>query len=139
MHRTLGCGYVDRVYRRPLAFEFAERRIPFESEVAFPIEYKGRRTGVVYRLDFICFGEVVIELKALRSISGLEMAQTLNYLRASGLHRALILNFGSTRLEVRRLVWGPPKVPRSTEVKSTEDTEDTDKQDRQDRQDRRDP
>jgi GxxExxY protein len=106
VHRVLGCGFVERVYRRPLAFELTEREIPFESEVVFPIEYKGRRTGVVYRLDFVCFGEVVVELKALREISGLEMAQTLNYLRASGLKRALILNFGSSKLQVKRLLSG---------------------------------
>lgn len=56
VHRVLGRGFVERAYRRPLAFELAERKIPFESEVVFPIEYKGRRTGVVYRLDFVCFG-----------------------------------------------------------------------------------
>jgi len=70
-----------------------------------PIVYKGRRTGVSYQLDFVCFAEIVVELKALRLISGVEVAQALNYLRASGRKRALILNFGATQLQVTRLVW----------------------------------
>ena len=79
--------------------------VPFKEEVSLPIDYKGPRLRVSYRVDFICWGEVVIELKALQTIGPLEMAQALNYLRAAGLHRALVLNFGARSFQFKRVVW----------------------------------
>ena len=72
---------------------------------SLPIDYKGHRLKVVYRVDFICWGEVSIELKALHTIGPLEMAQALNYLRAARLHRALVLNFGARSFQFKRVVW----------------------------------
>jgi len=60
-----------------------------------------------FRADFICYGEVVVELKALKAISGVEESQMLNYLKATGIERGLLLNFGSPRLEVKRMVLTP--------------------------------
>ena len=104
VHTVLGSGFIEPVYRRPLMLEFAARTIPYVAEVRFPIIYKGQPTGVHYRADFLCYGEVIVELKAVRALTPVEEAQTLNYLKASGKKRALLLNFGSKSLQYRRFV-----------------------------------
>jgi GxxExxY protein len=88
-----------------LAVELDLRGIPFHHEAAFALRYKNRPLELRYRVDFVCFDAVVVEVKALRSITTIEEAQALNYLRAAGLDRALILNFGTRSLQYRRLVW----------------------------------
>lgn len=104
VHRLLGAGFLEAVYQEPLALEFGRQSIPLEREVALPISYKGQRLACAYRVDFICWGTVIVELKALAELTTLETAQGLNYLKASGLERALLLNFGTTRLTFKRLV-----------------------------------
>jgi GxxExxY protein len=106
VHRELGCGFHERVYRHPFAIELARRKVPHRAEVTFPINYKGQQLPVVYRVDFVCFGTILVELKALPSIGPLEHAQMMNYLKASKLQRALILNFGARSLQHRRIVFG---------------------------------
>ena len=101
VHTTLGCGFLEEVYRDALAIEFEFRGIPFEREVSLPISYRGRRLPRNYRVDFICRG-VLIEIKALDAISPVHVAQVINYLKASGRERGLVINFGATRLEYRR-------------------------------------
>jgi GxxExxY protein len=66
--------------------------------------YKGQPTGLYYRADFFCFGEIIIELKAVRSLGPVDEAQAINYLKVSKLKRALLINFGAKSLEWRRLV-----------------------------------
>ena len=105
VYNELGCGFLEGVYREPFGIELARRGVPFGQEVSLPIDYKGHRLKIGYRVDFICWGEVVIELKALHAIGPIEMAQALNYLRAARLNRALILNFGARSLQFKRVVW----------------------------------
>ena len=81
-----------------------KRNIPFEREVAVPVEYKGQRLQCSYRADFVCFKEVVVELKAINQLTGADDAQLINELKATGLHRGLLLNFGAPSLEYKRLV-----------------------------------
>jgi len=69
------------------------------------IRYKGQLLEKKYQPDFICFGEVIIEIKAISSLSGVEEAQLINYLKATGLHVGLIVNFGSKSLEHKRFVF----------------------------------
>ncbi|MEK6985337.1 MAG: GxxExxY protein [Candidatus Thermoplasmatota archaeon] len=102
VHRTLGSGFLERVYQQALAREFALRGIPFEREVELPIPYKGEPLDCLYKIDFLCYGEVLVELKALSSTGGVEEAQVLNYLKASRLDVALLLNFGAESLRTRR-------------------------------------
>ena len=66
------------MYRTPLELELLDRGIPFTREVQYPIVYKGRRTGIVFRVDLVCYGEVIVELKAMKQLSGAERAQTIN-------------------------------------------------------------
>jgi len=104
VHRELGCGFLEPVYQEALAIELEERSVPFAREVQLPVAYKGRQLSATYRIDFLCFGCIVVEIKALGALSGVEEAQVLNYLKASGLGLALLLNFGTTSLEYRRFV-----------------------------------
>lgn len=104
VHRALGCGFVDDVYRVPLEIELAARDVPCAPEVAFPVVYKGRRTGVTIRADFVCFGEIVVSVMAAPEIGAPGRTRARNQLRASGLSRALLLNFGARTLQVERMM-----------------------------------
>ena len=85
VHRQLGSGFLEVVYQEALAVEFQERGIPFEREIELPVVYKGRRLDCSYRADFLCFGSVVVELKALAEVTPREHSQVINYLKATRL------------------------------------------------------
>lgn len=105
VHRHLGPGFLEAVYQQALAIEFAARGIPFSSEVDLPVYYKGERLPCSYRADFVCYDNVIVELKALKAITGIEEAQLLNYLKATRLERGLLVNFGRQSLEFKRFVF----------------------------------
>ncbi|HEY6045655.1 MAG TPA: GxxExxY protein [Pyrinomonadaceae bacterium] len=104
VHRQLGCGFLEPVYQEALAIELSKRKIPFVREVRLPVFYKELRLNTPYRVDFICFHEVAVELKALAHLSGTEEAQLINYLKASGKEIGLLLNFGAPSLVCRRFI-----------------------------------
>lgn len=104
VHRELRSGFLEAVYQDALAVELGLRGIPFEREKLLHVTYKGGVLPSFYKADFVCFGSVLVECKALRSIGGAEEAQVLNYLRITRLTRALLLNFGAPSLEYKRLV-----------------------------------
>ncbi|HET6974823.1 MAG TPA: GxxExxY protein [Pyrinomonadaceae bacterium] len=104
VHRQLGCGFVEPVYQEALALELKSREIPFSRELAFPVSYKGQRLSKLYRPDFICFGTVIVELKALGFLSEVDNAQLINYLKVTGHDTGLLLNFGARSLQQRRFV-----------------------------------
>ncbi|HUR63284.1 MAG TPA: GxxExxY protein [Candidatus Thermoplasmatota archaeon] len=104
VHRKLGSGFLEAAYHQALAIEFGLQGVPFQREVPFAIFYEGRRLETEYRADFVCFGEVLVELKAHLGLGLPDTAQVVNYLKASGLEVGLLLNFGLGSLEHRRFV-----------------------------------
>jgi len=106
VHRQLGCGFLEPVYQEAFALELRTREIPYSRELKFPVSYKGQRLQNHYRPDFICFDSVIVELKALCSLSSVEESQLINYLKVTGYHTGLLLNFGARSLQQRRFVLG---------------------------------
>ncbi len=105
VHRELGCGFLEIPYQEALAQELNEGGIPFAREATLLILYKGRPLDCLYRADFICFGTIIVELKAIKTISSIEEAQLLNYLKATGHERGLLLNFGAPSLQIKRMIF----------------------------------
>jgi GxxExxY protein len=105
VHRQLGPGFLEAVYQEAFAIELADRGIPFQREAELPIDYKTRRLSCKYRADFVCYGEIIAELKATQALTGNDEAQMLNYLKATKLVRGLLFNFGRPSLEFKRLIF----------------------------------
>ncbi|MDH3975142.1 MAG: GxxExxY protein [Deltaproteobacteria bacterium] len=105
VHKELGHGFLEAVYQEALEQEFQVMRIPFEREKKLPVFYRGKPINAHYKADFVCFGSVIVELKALKQLSGIEESQVINYLKASGLNRSLLINFGAKQLEYKRIVF----------------------------------
>jgi len=99
----LGAGFLEAVYQEALEWELGGRRIPFAAQVPIPISYKGRTLAKAYIADFICFDQVIVEVKAIKQLTSLEEAQLLNYLKATGKPVGVLLNFGSPNLEWKRM------------------------------------
>jgi GxxExxY protein len=106
VHTQLGPGFLEPVYQEALAIELAIQCIPFVREAELAIIYKGEALACNYRADFICYSDVIVELKALAVLGGPQEAQVINYLKATGKQRALLINFGEMRLRYKRLVLG---------------------------------
>jgi GxxExxY protein len=102
--RNLGTGFSELVMTDALKIEFGLRGIPFQTEVPFPVSYKGHRLTHRFRADLVCFGLIIVEVKVSnRPVDGLA-AQLLNYLKASGLGCALLLDFSSSSMKARRFI-----------------------------------
>lgn len=105
VHRELGCGFLEAVYQEAFEKELQYQKVPYIREKKLPVSYKGEVLNTFYQVDFVCYRSVIVELKALKQLSGLEEAQVINYLKASGLHKALLINFGTQSLQYKRLVY----------------------------------
>jgi GxxExxY protein len=100
----LGTGFLEAVYQDALMKEFELLKLPFQREKEFYIHYKDFTLNKKYIADFVCYDKIILELKALDKLSGIHEAQLLNYLKASGLHLGIVVNFGDLRLVYKRIV-----------------------------------
>ncbi len=108
VHRELGRGFLEPVYQEALGREFAERRIPFEREASLLIRYKGVPLDKRYQADFLCFGKIILELKAVKELLPEHDAQLFNYLRATGFNLGILANFAPASLETKRIALTAP-------------------------------
>ena len=116
VHSELGRGFLEPVYQEALEWELQASSIPFERERALEIYYRGQVMRTTYRADFLCFTDIIVEVKALQRLSGSEEAQVINYLKASGLRKALLLNFGAFSLQHKRFILSEHPPQPSTEA-----------------------
>ena len=126
VHAQLGGGFLEAIYQEAFERELLLREIPCEREKPFTVTYKGKPLAKHYRPDFICYDSVVVEIKSVRQLGTADVAQVFNYLKVTGFHRALLINFGTAQLEYRRIAMdGSYKEPqiRKEEDKGTADKE----------------
>ncbi len=104
VYNELGCGFLEPVYHECLEIEFTTRGIPFVSKPKLRIDFKGQIIKKQYEADFICFDQILLEIKALSELIDNNTAQTLNYLNATRLPLGLLANFGHhPKLQYKRL------------------------------------
>ena len=99
----LGAGFLEKLYERALIEELRLRGIPSAAQTTFPVAYKGKHIGT-YAADLVVDGRLLGEIKCADQLSNEHLAQCINYLKASGLHLALLINFRKSRVEWRRVV-----------------------------------
>ena len=104
MNKTLGCGFLEPVYQEALSIEFKKQHIPFEKEKVLSIVYKDIELEKKYVADFVCYGKIIVEVKALSALISDHEAQLLNYLKATGYKLGLLVNFGEKSLKYKRMV-----------------------------------
>jgi len=94
VYRQMGCGFLESVYQECLEIEFRERSIPFVSQQDLQLFYKGRMLKQRFIPDFICYDQIIVELKAVKQVAPEHKAQVLNYLKASKMKLGILVNFG---------------------------------------------
>jgi GxxExxY protein len=101
VHRVLGAGFLEAVYQEALEIEFQRLGIPYEREKGLQINYDGVLLHQQYKADFLCYDNIIVELKAVTSFENIHRAQTINYLKATGCKLGLLINFGNQE----ELIW----------------------------------
>ena len=105
VYRQMGHGFLESVYQECLEKEFQQRGIPFGSQPEIKLSYKGQQLQQTYKPDFICYEEIILELKSVKEILPAHKAQVINYLKATNMKLGLLVNFGSyLKAKVLRLV-----------------------------------
>lgn len=105
VHRQLGHGFLEAVYKDALMFEFAKEGIPFQREKKYEVVYKSVVLPHCFYADFVLFDQVILEVKAMNGLVDEHIAQTINYLKVSGCKVGLLVNFGRDSLDYKRLVY----------------------------------
>lgn len=103
VHKELGPGYPEKIYQRALSEEFRKQEIPFSREEKFKVFYGGKEMGYEI-IDFCVYDKIAVELKAAREIIDLHSKQLVSYLKGKKLRLGLILNFGKSKLEIKRVI-----------------------------------
>lgn len=106
IHKTLGAGFLEIVYKDAFEYEYKNEDIPYEREKEYTILYKKAILPHKFYADFVVFDKVIVEVKAKEGgIAEEDYAQTINYLKCSGCKVGLILNYGKMKLEIKRVVY----------------------------------
>jgi len=103
VHRKLGAGFQEYIYHRSLETEFKLQRVSFDNEYEIKIFYKGEQIGL-RRVDFLVEKIIPVEIKAVSELTDTNLAQSKNYLEAGGIEIGLLINFGSSSLQFKRLI-----------------------------------
>jgi GxxExxY protein len=105
VYREMGCGFLEAVYQECLEKEFGKQGLPFVAYRELVLHYKGDPLAQTYKPDFICFEQIIVELKAVKELANEHRAQVHNYLKATGLELGLLVNFGHyPKAEIERIV-----------------------------------
>jgi GxxExxY protein len=104
VHRELGAGFLEAVYQEALILEFNNQGVPNRSQQEIDIYYKEKLLNKKYISDFICFEEIIVGLKTVEKLKSEHYAQVLNYLKATNCKLGLLINFGASSLEYKRIV-----------------------------------
>lgn len=104
VHSALGHGYLEAVYQEALEIELAERGIPFVAQQELDVVYKGKTLKHHYKPDLMVDGKVIVEIKAISALTDADIAQAINYLKATGYKVGLVINFAEKSLQWKRLV-----------------------------------
>ena len=103
VYNTLGCGFLESVYEEAMTLEFRLQNIEFERQKPLDVFYKGTKVKQ-FVCDFLVEGSVLVELKAIKELTPLETGQVLNYLKSTDLKLGLLLNFGASSLQYKRVI-----------------------------------
>jgi len=103
VHKALGPGFLESVYQKAMEIALCHRNIPFERQKDIVILYENEPVGL-HRLDLVVSNEIVVELKAVKAFEDIHYAQVKSYLKATGLHVGLLLNFNAVTLAIKRVV-----------------------------------
>ena len=104
VHNELGKGFLEAVYQEALAIEFSEKNIPFLKAEKINVFYKNQKLTKYYIADFVCYNELLLEIKALDAISSDNISKMLNYIKATGFDLGLIINFGDSKVQIKRIL-----------------------------------
>ena len=104
VHKELGSGFLEGVYQESLSIELKSLSIPFRKETELNIIYKGNQLNKSYFADFICYDKIIVETKAVSDLNKQHVGQVLNYLKATNSKIGLLVNFGSERLQYKRII-----------------------------------
>lgn len=104
VHNTMGNGFLESVYQEALMIEFYKQNIPYVAEQKLDIWYKEDKLTKFYTADFVCYNKIIIELKAIDAINDDHKGQVINYLKATNFKLGLLLNFGTPKMQIKRLI-----------------------------------
>jgi len=111
VYNSMGCGFLEPVYQECLKMELEDQEIAHVDQKELKISYKKRKLRKTYKADFVCFGKIIVELKAVSVLTDEHRAQVLNYLNATGMKLGLLINFGHyPKLEYERIVLERKKI-----------------------------
>jgi len=115
VYKEKGCGFVEPVYQECMEIEMRLQGILYVPQQALKLEYKGHQLVSKYTPDFICYGKIILELKAVTELADEHRAQVQNYLKATGYRLGLLVNFGHyPKIEFERIVAEQGRYSRST-------------------------